>query len=366
MLRAILGLLVILSSAAAQTIIQQQGRLFGTGGIASTNPPSDGGQGSTVAISGDGNTIAIANPSDNDNLGAVWVFVRQNGTWSQQGTKIAPYSSPSVSATFGYSLALSGDGNILLAGAPADIATGGAVWLFVRSGGTWSSGTKLTVSDESVFNPDSGHPEPPHSAFGEVVSISSDGTKALITGVYDNSCEECLNGGPGTGGSLGAVWWFSGAGGVFSEMAKIAAPSSARFTGATVTANGLSGFIAGSLGGSLDTGEGSTPAVWQTTVGGAAGSPLLALSSSDRCIGSGAVSANGSTLLVSPCVGHPQIYSGGVAGPTLIPNGGTSNAVSMVALSGDGLTAAMGGATAPSVFWLFNNANGQWTQTLGP
>jgi len=52
--------------------------LIGTGG----SPPSF--QGYSVALSSDGNTCASGGDNDNAGIGAVWVFYRSNGIWTQQ------------------------------------------------------------------------------------------------------------------------------------------------------------------------------------------------------------------------------------------------------------------------------------------
>ena len=48
----------------------QQGKLVGTGAI------GPAGQGSSVALSGDGSTAIIGGPLDNRSIGAAWVFTQ--------------------------------------------------------------------------------------------------------------------------------------------------------------------------------------------------------------------------------------------------------------------------------------------------
>jgi hypothetical protein len=82
----------------------------------------------------------------------VYVFVRNAGTWSQQA--YVKTSNTDVDDEFGVDLALSADGNYLLAGAVGERgqsagldgvqtdnsapASLGAAYLFQRSAGTWS------------------------------------------------------------------------------------------------------------------------------------------------------------------------------------------------------------------------------------
>jgi len=61
---------------------QQGAKLVGTGAVGGAN------QGSSVAMSADGNTDIVGGRSNNHSAGAAWVYVRTNGTWSQQGTKL--------------------------------------------------------------------------------------------------------------------------------------------------------------------------------------------------------------------------------------------------------------------------------------
>src|SRR5206468_3881712 len=43
--------------------------------------------GNSVALSADGNTAMIAGWTDNSSVGAVWVFIRSGGVWSQRGAR---------------------------------------------------------------------------------------------------------------------------------------------------------------------------------------------------------------------------------------------------------------------------------------
>ena len=105
--------------------------------------------GGAVALSGDGNTALIGGDGDNGDVGAAWVFTRSGSTWTQQGSKLTA-SDESGPGGFGTSVALSGDGNTALIGGDDDNGDVGAAWMFARSGSTWTQqGLKLTASDES-------------------------------------------------------------------------------------------------------------------------------------------------------------------------------------------------------------------------
>ncbi len=70
---------------------------------------------------------------------------RQSG---QQGSKLTD-AGENGQGQFGYSVALSADGNTALIGAPEDNNHVGAAWVFARSGTAWQQGPKLIGADES-------------------------------------------------------------------------------------------------------------------------------------------------------------------------------------------------------------------------
>jgi hypothetical protein len=107
---------------------QQGAKLIGTG--------ADGGarQGFSVGLSGDGNTAMVGGPYDAGPLGpgaigAVWLFTRSGGVWSQLGGKLTG-TGLVTGAALGYSVALSADGKTALAGGPLDNGDVGATWVF--------------------------------------------------------------------------------------------------------------------------------------------------------------------------------------------------------------------------------------------
>src|SRR3954454_8087700 len=107
----------------------QQAKLAGSGAV------GPGLHGAAVAISADGNTVIIGGPLDNSSTGAVWIWTRSGTVWTQQGNKLVGLNASPASATQGFSVALSADGNTALVGGPGDAA--GAAWVWTRSGGVW-------------------------------------------------------------------------------------------------------------------------------------------------------------------------------------------------------------------------------------
>jgi hypothetical protein len=68
-------------------------KLVGTGAVGAAN------QGTSVAMSGDGNTIIVGGPFDNSNAGAAWIFTLSGGVWTQQGVLVMPTAGIAAAVT---------------------------------------------------------------------------------------------------------------------------------------------------------------------------------------------------------------------------------------------------------------------------
>jgi hypothetical protein len=216
---------------------QQGKKLVGTGAVGSAR------QGMSVALSADGNTAIVGGWSDNDRLGAAWVFSRSDGVWTQQGKKLVGTGAVG-SARQGTSVALSADGNTAIVGGPGDnpwdrsVAFGrgaaGAAWVFTRNGTVWTQqgdklvgtgarqGTSVAVSadgdtaivggfaDEagvgaaSVFTRSDGHWTPDKKLMG----IGAVGQTAASVALSDDG-SIVMVGGPNDNGGIGAAWVFT-------------------------------------------------------------------------------------------------------------------------------------------------------------
>ena len=175
----------------------QQGPKLSAAGLTAA---SDYFFGYSVALSADGNTALIGDPLNGSGVGAAWVFTQSAGVWIQQGSKLTPGDGTSI-VEFGTSVALSANGNTALVGGPLDgplIGNGvGAAWAFTRSGGVWTQqGPKLTGNDEAAGEVGVG--------FGTSVALSADGNVALVGGQIDNDF-------------VGAAWVFNRSGGVWAQ-----------------------------------------------------------------------------------------------------------------------------------------------------
>ncbi|MCK9516986.1 MAG: FG-GAP repeat protein, partial [Ottowia sp.] len=118
--------------------------------------PSDGAAddwfGYSVAISADGYTAIVGAYKDDDlgtDSGSAYIFTRSGTTWTQQTKLLA--SDGAAGDSFGFSVAISGDGNTAIVGAYGDDdkgSTSGSAYIFTRSGSTWTQQAKLTASME--------------------------------------------------------------------------------------------------------------------------------------------------------------------------------------------------------------------------
>jgi hypothetical protein len=119
---------------------QIQSKLVGVGGIGESD------QGISVGISSDGSVFVSGAPYDNSLIGTAYVFVRQNGVYSQFGAKLVG-SGYIGTPEQGISVAISGDGSTIAIGGYNDNGIG-AVWIFVRSATEYvQQGPKIVASD---------------------------------------------------------------------------------------------------------------------------------------------------------------------------------------------------------------------------
>jgi hypothetical protein len=157
----------------------------------------------SIAISDDGNTAIVGayrEATGGSYTGAAYIFTRSGTTWTQQ-QKIQPTQAGD---RFGYSVTISGDGDTTIVGAPWFEDTGGtdagAAYIFTRSGTTWSEQQKIQASDEQAYD-----------YFGWSVAISGDGNTAIV-GAHKED----------TGGTdAGAAYIFTWSGTTWTQQQKI-------------------------------------------------------------------------------------------------------------------------------------------------
>jgi hypothetical protein len=171
-------------------LIQQGEKLTGSGEAGNAEA------GWSVALSADGNTALVGGPNDEGQQGAGWVFTRSGSTWTQQGPKLTAHEA-SAKAAFGVSVALSADGNTAMIGAPLDKFNNvqqqlGSVRVFTRSGSNWTEVQELEAGVRGA-----------NDGFGTSVAISTDASTAAV-------------GAPADEAHKGAVWIFKKSAGKWS------------------------------------------------------------------------------------------------------------------------------------------------------
>lgn len=155
--------------------------------------------GTAVSISGDTAVVgARLNDTLADKSGAAYVFIRQGTAWILQQKLTAPDGGQDDQ--FGTAVAI--DGDTVAIGAPFEdeaAANGGSVYVFVRSGATWTFQDKLMAGDAASGD-----------HLGESVSLRGD---LVAAGAPDEN--------NGSGTDAGSVYVFQRTGTIWSEQQKL-------------------------------------------------------------------------------------------------------------------------------------------------
>ena len=83
-------------------------------------------------MSGDGNTAIVGGPTDNDLVGAAWVYIRRTGAWYLLGSKLVGAGAAGPSGQ-GTAVALSAGGDTAILGGRLDRGGIGAAWVFAAT-----------------------------------------------------------------------------------------------------------------------------------------------------------------------------------------------------------------------------------------
>jgi trimeric autotransporter adhesin len=222
-------------ACADSAAVSVSGTLAGaTGYVKPSVQELDGGFGISVALSGDGLTMAVGMPLEDSNArgigtggdaandgaedsGAVYVFARTSDGWSQQAYVKA--SNTGTVDHFGERLALSADGDVMAVGARNEdsgtsgvnsqgqsndgAAQSGAVYLFRRHGTAWNQQAYI-----KALNTDAG------DQFGASLALAADGNTLAVGAPFEDGAGRGLgdNGGSDQGSNAaadsGAVYVF--------------------------------------------------------------------------------------------------------------------------------------------------------------
>ncbi len=185
---------------------------------------SDGNDffGTAVALSADGNTLAVSTRDDDQvagNSGAVDIFLRFSALWVYSTTLKA--SNPGNNDRFGSSISLSDDGLKLAVGAPEEdsadalsqgnnsAANSGAVYTFLRSAPGWSQTGYLKASNIGAGD-----------EFGTSVAWSGDGTRLIVGASFEDSASTGVDSTPDEAATdNGAAYVFEDGGSGFAQTA---------------------------------------------------------------------------------------------------------------------------------------------------
>jgi hypothetical protein len=296
--------------------------------------------GASVAIAG--NTIVAGAPGRNSSDGAVFVFVRSGTGWTQQAELTGAVGA------FGTSVGIRGDR--LVAGAPLASSSCGVAAVYLRSGETWTLEASI---------------EPPDGAEGDEAGATvSIGDDWLAVGAAKSEVGDTTD--------AGVVHMFLRGDGTWAHSARLAAPvpedgalfgsALALDDGALVVGSprrGAGGADAGGvdvfgLGGGGWTFVGSMPAP------GAAAGDLhgTAVTLSDGCVVSGAPGRDGGAAFAQwATLEHEVVAADGASGDACGWSVATSGDTAFVGAPSDDDT----GTDAGSVY-VFSRSGGVWTE----
>lgn len=151
--------------------------------------------GYSVALSGDGNTIIIGAFQHDTAKGSAYIYIRNGNTWIFQ-SKLLPIDN-TYGDYFGVSVSLSYDGNTAIIGAHGDDSVKGSAYIFIRNTNIWTEQSKLVAGDGITGD-----------HFGYAVDISGDGNTAIISAYVDD-------------GYKGSVYIFSKDGITWNQHSKL-------------------------------------------------------------------------------------------------------------------------------------------------
>ncbi len=221
-------------SGAAYVFVRNGSNWVQQAYLKASNPAMSAEFGHAVAVSADGNTIVVSafwEPSNatgvNGNqadasipqAGAAYVFTRRGTTWSQQAYLKASNTGEAGTADtfadgdqFGFSVAISDDGNTIAVGAHSEDSAGinnnqadnsmqlaGAVYVFNRTGTSWAQTAFLKAPNAEAGD-----------MFGYSVSLSADGRTIAISAFDEDGWFPGINGPMDNGrNGAGAVYVYT-------------------------------------------------------------------------------------------------------------------------------------------------------------
>jgi len=267
--------------------------------------------GATVALSADGSTLAVGASGESadatDVSGAVYVFTRSAGTWSQQA-RVRLRQGQGHGGGLGTAVALSADGSTIAAMAGSDVVDD-AVFIYSRVGDAWSDPAQVNASNAFQGN-----------LFGLGLSLSSDGSVLAAgaqgewsnaTGINGDQHQDIYTGAQDSG----AVYVYARDQGVWSQQAYVKASDSEAgwlFGSAVALTSDGSTLIVGAPGAR---GPRSVGSVYAYTRAGTTWSEQARVHPGDRPEfgDSVASSSDGSVVAIGTAYDAVHVYLGGLA-----------------------------------------------------
>ncbi len=374
--RAILAVAFVAVSICAQQAAQSLGRQGGSGPQAApfltlaptlVSPIGAAGQfGTAVALSAQGTTAIVGAPVGGGG-GAAWIYVRSGETWTRQGPPLndLELAEPCVAAG-GH------EANLCRFAVSVALSGNGSIALVGLPGAHGGEGTarfyERTGTSWTAGPMLHAEGQSPTGHFGRSVALSSDGTTALV-------------GAPLTQHGRGVAWIFTRSGGSWSPGLELSGVDEGgpQYFGRSValSADGTTALVGVPY---ENRGVGTAVVFGRSGAGWAKQGPnLIPPASAGRGFfgSSTALSADGSTALIGAPITDAKIGAGyvftrsgetwGQQGPALMPAtpAGRSELGSSVALSGDGTQALLGGARnahRAGAVWEFRSAGGAWSE----
>jgi hypothetical protein len=189
--------------------------------------------GTSLALSGDGDTLAVGASQEDGIAGAVYVFTRTAGQWSQQ--QYLKGSNTEAGDEFGSSVALSTDGNTLAVGARGEdsaatnvggdeadnsVEFSGAVYVFSRAADQWAQQAYVKASNPDIFD-----------AFGFALALSGDGDTLAVSALGEDSNATGIDGNEADNRAplAGAAYVFTRIAGQWTRQAYVKASNTEMF-----------------------------------------------------------------------------------------------------------------------------------------
>lgn len=141
-----------------------------TAKLTASDADADDRFGTTLDVTNDGSTAVIGARRVDNHIGAAYVFTKSNESWSE-AAKLTPDENI-YGGAFGGSVAVSSDASTVIIGAPKTSHSGKA-YVLTKSDGSWSQQSELIAEDGEETD-----------SFGTAVSVTGDGSTAIVSGLY--------------------------------------------------------------------------------------------------------------------------------------------------------------------------------------